>query len=146
MPHTLIVVESPHKAHTIQSYLTSDYKIVASRGHIADLAKGRKFGLGVNVERNFEPRYVMIEDQIPTVKMLVEEASKASQVLLCSDEDREGEAIAFSIYERIKDLGKPMKRITTNEITKKGIQDAINHPRDIDMKLVAAQEGRRIFR
>ena len=145
MPHTLIVVESPHKAHTIQSYLTSDYKIVASRGHIADLAKGRKFGLGVNVERNFEPRYVMIEDQIPTVKMLVEEASKASQVLLCSDEDREGEAIAFSIYERIKDLGKPMKRITTNEITKKGIQDAINHPRDIDMKLVAAQEGRRIL-
>jgi DNA topoisomerase-1 len=142
---TLIIVESPTKAHSIQKYAGDDYKVVASKGHIEDLGKGKHLGIGVDVEKDFRPRYVIMDDQVDTVKMLIREAEKADKILLCGDPDREGEAISQSLYSRLKDLKKPMKRITMHEITKKGVQEALANPRDIDAQLVASQEARRIL-
>jgi DNA topoisomerase I len=141
----LIIVESPAKAKSIQKYAGDDYRVVASIGHICDLAKGGKMGIGIDIEKDFRPRYVIIEDQVKTVKMLAEEAHKADSILLCSDPDREGEAISAHLLSRLKDIGKPMKRITMHEITKKGVKEAIANPRDIDKELVASQEARRIL-
>jgi DNA topoisomerase I len=145
MSQTLIIVESPSKAHTIQSYLPSTYKVVACKGHITDLAKGGIFGLGIDIEHDFRPRYVFIQDQLATVQMLMDEVKEADKVLLSSDFDREGEAIAWHLQQRLGDIGKPMKRITMHEITKKGVAEALKNPHDIDMKLVRSQEARRIL-
>ena len=142
---TLIIVESPAKAKTIQTYAGSNYKVVASIGHICDLGKGGKFGLGVNIDRNFEPRYVIIDEQVKTLEHLMQEAKQVDKILLCSDPDREGESISWHLQSRLQDLGKPMKRITMSEITKKGVKEALANPRDIDMKLVKSQEARRIL-
>jgi DNA topoisomerase-1 len=145
MTHQLIIVESPHKARTIQGYLGKDYKVIASKGHVADLGKGGHLGMGIEVDRNFAPRYVIIPDQVDTLEMLMEEAKQAKSILLCSDPDREGEAISWHIQQRLADIGKPMKRITMHEITKKGVAEALKNPRDIDMQLVRSQEARRIL-
>ena len=102
-------------------------------------------GLGVDVSKDFRPRYVIIPDQVATVEMLMKEVEQVDQVLLCSDPDREGEAISFHLFQRLADIGRPMKRITMNEITKKGVAEALKHPRDIDMQLVHSQEARRIL-
>lgn len=141
----LIIVESPNKAKKLRDYLSKDYVVTASRGHITDLAKGGKHGLGVDVERNFTPRYVIVDDQMETLEMLTREAQKCDEILIASDPDREGEAIAWHLWSRLEDLGKPIKRIEFHEITKKAVQDAIKNPREIDMKLFRSQEARRIL-
>lgn len=145
MPKTLVIVESPSKGRTIQKYLGDDYIVLASYGHIADLAKGGKHGLGVDIDRKFKPKYVMLEDKVKVVQDLIEAAEKADKILLFSDRDLEGESIAWHIKQRLALLNKPIARITAGEITKKGIEQAINSPREIDLKLFKAQEARRIL-
>lgn len=142
---TLVIVESPAKAEKIQEYLGKDYKVLASKGHITDLAKGGKFGLGVDVDNNFKPRYIISEDKVETVDMLLNAAKKVDQIFVASDPDREGEAIAWHLQERLKDTGKPIKRVVFNEIKKAKIQQAVQNPRDVDINLFHSQEARRIL-
>ena len=142
---TLIIVESPKKAKSIKDYVGKDYTILASKGHITDLAKGGKHGLGVDVENNFKPRYVIVEDQLETLQNLMDAATNCDQILIASDPDREGEAIAWHLWSRLEDLGKPIKRVEFHEITKKAVQEALKNPRDINMLLFRSQEARRIL-
>jgi len=142
---TLIIVESPSKATKIQEYLGKDYIVVASYGHITELAKGGKHGLGVDVDNNFKPRYVISQDKIEVVDRLLGLAKKCDNILLSPDPDTEGESIAWHLQQRLMDVGKPIKRIVFNEIKKSAILKAIQNPRDIDMNLFHAQEARRIL-
>lgn len=142
---TLVIVESPAKAHKIQDYLGKDYVVMASVGHITDLAKGGKHGLGVDVENNFKPRYVLMEDKIEVMDNLLGAAKKVDYILVASDPDREGEAIAWHLADRLQDVGKPIKRVVFNEIKKAVVQKAVKTPRDIDMNLFHSQEARRIL-
>jgi DNA topoisomerase I len=144
MEKTLIIVESPVKARKLSEYLNKSYTVVASGGHITDLAKGGKHGLGVDVERNFTPRYVILDERMSVLEMLVAEASAADQILIASDPDREGCAIAWHLINRLEDLGKPIKIIEFHEITKKAIQQAIKSPGEINLPLFRSQEARRI--
>lgn len=140
-----MIVESPAKAEKIQGYLGKDYVVLASKGHITDLAKGGKFGLGVDIDNNFRPRYVLQEDKIETLDMLLKATKKCSAILIASDPDREGEAIAWHLQERLKDTGLPIKRIVFNEIKKDKVQKAVKSPRDVDLNLFHSQEARRIL-
>jgi DNA topoisomerase I len=142
---TLIIVESPSKAKKISSFLGDDFTTLASFGHITDLAKGGKLGLGVDIDRNFTPRYVITDGQVETLDRLIREANNCDRIFVASDEDREGEAIAWHLWSRLEDLGKPIKRIEFNEITKKAVLKAIENPRDINMPLFRSQEARRIL-
>lgn len=142
---TLVIVESPAKAHKIQEYLGKDYTVLASKGHITDLAKGGKHGLGVDVDNNFKPRYVLMEDKIETMDELLAAAKKVDRIFVASDPDREGEAIAWHLATRLSDLEKPTKRVVFNEIKKAVVQKAVKNPRDIDMNLFHSQEARRIL-
>jgi len=142
---TLVIVESPAKAEKIQGYLGKDYVVLASKGHITDLAKGGKFGLGVDIDNNFRPRYVLQEDKIDTLDMLLKATKKCDNILIASDPDREGEAIAWHLQERLKDTGLPIKRVVFNEIKKAKIQKAVQSPRDVDINLFHSQEARRIL-
>jgi DNA topoisomerase-1 len=142
---TLVIVESPAKAEKIQGYLGKDYVVLASKGHITDLAKGGRFGLGVDVDNNFRPRYVLQEDKIETLDMLLKASKKCDNILIASDPDREGEAIAWHLQERLKDTGLPIKRVVFNEIKKAKIQKAVQTPRDVDLNLFHSQEARRIL-
>lgn len=144
MEKTLIVVESPVKARKLSEYLGKNYTVVASGGHITDLAKGGKHGLGVDIERNFTPRYVILDEKMSVLEMLVKEASAADQILIGADPDREGVAIAWHLINRLEDLGKPIKVIQFHEITKKAIQQAIKSPGEINLPLFRSQEARRI--
>lgn len=141
---TLVIVESPAKAKTIEKYLGSKYKVLASMGHLIDLPKSR---IGVDVENNFEPEYLTIRGRASVLKDLVKEAKKSSTVLLASDPDREGEAIAFQIgkYLGEKEPGLKIERITFNEITQGAIKDAVASPRKIDETKVNAQKARRVL-
>ncbi|MFA7676521.1 MAG: type I DNA topoisomerase [Candidatus Shapirobacteria bacterium] len=136
----LVIVESPVKAKTIQKFLGSKYKIKSSFGHIRDLPKG---DLGVDVENNFEPRYIIPTKARKTLSELKKEAKKADSTILATDEDREGEAIAWHLKEALK-LENP-ERIVFHEITKTAIDQALKSPRKIDMNLVNAQQARRIL-
>lgn len=142
---TLVIVESPAKAEKIQAYLGKDFKVLASKGHITDLAKGGRFGLGVEIDNDFRPRYIISEDKVETVDMLLNAAKKVDQIFVASDPDREGEAIAWHLQERLKDTGKPIKRMVFNEIKKAKLQQAVKDVRDIDMNLFHSQEARRIL-
>lgn len=142
---TLIIVESPSKATTIQNYLGKDFVVMASRGHIADLAKGGRHGLGIDIDHDFKPHYVLLEDKIETLDRLIKAAQKADQILIGSDQDREGEAIAWHLAQRLADVEKPIKRIVFNEIKKSKILKAIKEPRDINLNIVHSQEARRIL-
>src|ERR1700722_6724277 len=142
---TLVIVESPAKAHTIQGYLGKDYVVMASKGHITDLAKGGKHGLGVDVERDFKPRYVLMEDKVDTLNELMAAATKVDRILVASDPDREGEAIAWHLAQRLEDMGKPIKRMVFNKIKKETLLKALKEIRDIDMNLFHSQEARRIL-
>lgn len=142
---TLIIVESPAKGKSIQNYAGKDYKVVACKGHITDLAKGGIHGLGVDVDNKFKPRYVITDDQFETLEMLMDEANQCDQILVASDPDREGEAIAWHLWSRLEDMRKPIKRIEIHEITKKGVQNALKNQRDINMLLFRSQEARRIL-
>ncbi|MDD2785901.1 MAG: type I DNA topoisomerase [Patescibacteria group bacterium] len=138
----LVIVESPTKAKTISKFLGKDYKIVASVGHIRDLPKSK---LGVDVENNFEPMYVIPPDHKSKVKDIKDAAKNANEILFATDEDREGEAISWHLAEVLEQDPNKAKRITFHEITKEAILHAIENPRPIDMKLVEAQQARRIL-
>jgi len=146
----LVIVESPAKGKTIEKYLGSGYKVVASFGHVRDLPKNK---LGVSVEHAFVPDYIIPTKSKKTVANLKTNAKTAESIYLATDNDREGEAIAWHIMQ-VLDLqnsklktqdAKPIRRITFNEITKGAIQDAVKKPRNIDMSLVDAQQARRVL-
>jgi DNA topoisomerase-1 len=138
----LFIVESPHKATTIQKFLGSDYEVLSSYGHVRDLAKK---DMSIDIENNYEPQYQITEDKQKLVNDLKKAAGKADMVWLASDEDREGEAIAWHLFETLKLDPKKTKRIVFNEITKGVILDALKNPREIDMNLVDAQQARRVL-
>jgi len=142
---TLVIVESPAKGDKIQKYLGKDYVVVASKGHIADLAKGGKYGIGVDIVNNFKPHYVISEDRIDTLNNIMKAAKTCDQIFVASDPDREGEAIAWHLAKRLEDFGKPIKRMVFNEIKKDKLLKAVKDVRDIDMNLFHSQEARRIL-
>jgi len=142
MPKNLVIVESPAKAKTIEKFLGKDFKVESSFGHIADLPSKE---LGVDVEGDFKPKYQISKDKKDIVKKLKALAKNAEMVWLASDEDREGEAIAWHLAETLKLDKAKTKRIVFHEITKSAIQKAIENPRGIDYDLVDAQQARRIL-
>ncbi|TRZ43225.1 type I DNA topoisomerase [Robertkochia solimangrovi] len=142
MAKNLVIVESPAKAKTIEKFLGKDFKVESSFGHIADLPSRE---LGVNVDADFKPKYVVSSDKKAVVKKLKDLAKKAETVWLASDEDREGEAIAWHLAEELKLDKDKTKRIVFNSITKNAIQKAIDNPRNIDYNLVNAQQARRVL-
>ncbi|MDY7008873.1 MAG: type I DNA topoisomerase [Cyanobacteriota bacterium] len=152
---TLVIVESPTKARTIRNYLPSDYRVEASMGHVRDLPpsadeipekyKGEKWAhLGVNVDSNFEPLYVVPKDKKKTVKELKDALKEADELVLATDEDREGESISWHLLQLLKPK-VPTKRMVFHEITPEAIRKAIENCRNIDEQLVRAQETRRIL-
>ena len=141
----LVIVESPAKCKTIEKYLGSDYKVVSSKGHIRDLATTGKFGLGVDVENDFKPNYVIIKGKTKDVNNLKKEVNSADTIYLATDPDREGETISWHIYDEIKIPEDKYKRVVFNEITKDVVLNSINNPGKIDMNLVKSGETRRIL-
>ncbi len=142
MAKNLVIVESPAKAKTIENFLGKDYKVASSFGHIADLPSKE---LGVDVEGNFAPKYIVSSDKKKVVSELKSLAKKAETVWLASDEDREGEAIAWHLAQTLELKDSNTKRIVFHEITKNAILKAIENPRDIDYNLVNAQQARRVL-
>ncbi len=142
MAKNLVIVESPAKAKTIQKFLGNDYKVMSSFGHIRDL---HKKDFSIDVEDGFKPLYEIPEDKEEQVKKLKEEADKAELVWLASDEDREGEAIAWHLFEVLGLSPDHTRRIVFHEITEPAILEAIKNPRDIDLNLVDAQQARRVL-
>lgn len=139
---TLVIVESPSKAKTIGKYLGPSYKVVASVGHVRDLPKSK---LGIDIENDFEPEYIAIRGKGDLIKELKKEAKAAGKIYLATDPDREGEAISWHLaYLLGIDASEPC-RIVFNEITKDAIKNAVKHPRPIDLKLVDAQQARRVL-
>ncbi len=138
----LVIVESPAKAKTINKILGSDYKVAASVGHVIDLPKTK---FGVDIEKGYLPQYVIIPGKNKILKELKKEAQDAREVLLATDPDREGEAIAYHIARTLKEVNANIRRIEFNEITKEAVLNAIQHPRDIDMNRVNAQQARRVM-
>ena len=130
MSKNLVIVESPAKAKTIEKFLGSDYHVMSSFGHIRDLAEK---GIGIDFENNYEPQYVVSTDKKKVVSELKKEAKLAEVVWLASDEDREGEAIAWHLFEELKLKQANTKRIVFHEITKEAILHAIETPRSIDI-------------
>ena len=142
MAKNLVIVESPAKAKTIEKFLGKEYKVESSFGHIADLPSKE---LGVDVDNNFAPKYIVDKDKKALVKKLKDLADKADTIWLASDEDREGEAISWHLAEELKLDKNKTKRIVFNSITKSAIQKAIENPREINYDLVNAQQARRIL-
>ena len=142
MQKNLVIVESPAKAKTIEKFLGKDYKVLSSYGHIRDLKK-KEFS--IDIDKDFKPHYEIPEDKKKVVEELKAEAKEAETVWLASDEDREGEAIAWHLYEVLKLQPEHTKRIVFHEITKSAILKAIEQPRNIDINLVDAQQARRIL-
>ena len=142
MSNNLVIVESPAKAKTIEKFLGKDFEVTSSMGHIRDL--GEK-GLGIDFENNYAPQYEVSADKKKLVTELKKKVKTADMVWLASDEDREGEAIAWHLSEELKLKKEKTKRIVFHEITKDAILNAIEHPRDIDLNLVDAQQARRVL-
>ncbi|MDT8414592.1 MAG: type I DNA topoisomerase [Flavobacteriaceae bacterium] len=142
MPKNLVIVESPAKAKTIEKFLGKDYKVASSYGHISDLPSR---DLGVDVKQNFKPQYIVSSDKKEVVANLRKLSKEAEMVWLASDEDREGEAIAWHLAETLKLSEDKTKRIVFNQITKNAIEKAIENPRKIDYNLVNAQQARRVL-
>ena len=142
MAKNLVIVESPAKAKTIQKFLGNEYKVMSSFGHIRDL---HKKDFSIDVENGFKPIYEVPEDKEDQVRKLKDEADKADLVWLASDEDREGEAIAWHLFEVLGLSPERTRRIVFHEITEPAILEAIKHPRDIDLNLVDAQQARRVL-
>lgn len=142
MAKALVVVESPAKAKTINKYLGRDYKVLASMGHVRDLPKNK---LGVDVEDGFKPDYVIIPDRAKVIKELKDAAKGVEQIFIATDPDREGEAIGWHLAEELGSKKRPVHRLMFNEITKKAILEAVAHPGEIDMKMVDAQQARRVL-
>ncbi|MFL5394641.1 MAG: type I DNA topoisomerase, partial [Myxococcales bacterium] len=140
--NTLVVVESPAKAKTIKKYLGARYTVKASVGHIMDLPKSK---IGVDVENGFEPVYEVIKGKVKVVAELKAAAKNAQMILIATDPDREGEAIAWHVREQIKRTKVPSQRVLFNEITKKAIQEAIEKPLELNRALYDAQQARRVL-
>lgn len=138
----LVIVESPAKGNTIKSYLGTNYKVMASWGHIRDLPKS---SLGVDIENDFAAHYINIRGKGELIKTLKKEAKKAAKVYLATDPDREGEAISWHLATTLGIPDEKICRVTFNEITKTAVKDAIKHPRAIDINLVNSQQARRIL-
>lgn len=138
----LVIVESPSKAKTIQKYLGSRYKVMASLGHIRDLPKSK---MGIDIENDYEPHYISIRGKGDVIKELRKEAKKANHVYLASDPDREGEAIAWHLSYLLGLDPRDKNRVVFNEITKDTVKNAFKTPRSIDMNLVDAQQARRVL-
>lgn len=141
----LVIVESPHKSSTIEKYLGKDYKVVASVGHIRDLATSGKFGLGVDVENDFAPNYTHIKGKKKLINALIKDVKNSDKVYLATDPDREGEAISWHLKETLAIPENNYDRIVFNEITKNVVLDSFKNPRKIDMDLVKSQETRRVL-
>ena len=141
MVKTLVVVESPAKAKTIKKYLGSGFEVVASKGHIKDLPKK----LGIDIEGGFQETYEVVPGKEKVLHDLKQAARDVDEVLLATDPDREGEAIAWHIYEELKPAKKATKRVEFHEITKKGVEYGVAHPRDLDKNLYDAQRCRRVL-
>ena len=142
MAKYLVIVESPAKVKTVKKYLGANYEVAASMGHVRDLPKSR---LGIDVEHDFEPKYITIRGKGELLASLRKAAKKADKVYLATDPDREGEAISWHLATALKLDEKKMRRITFNEITKSAVKESIKHARDIDMNLVDEQQTRRIL-
>ena len=142
MAKNLVIVESPSKAATIKKFLGSSYEVVASNGHVRDLPKSQ---LGIDVENNFEPKYITIRGKGELLAKLRREVKKADKIYLATDPDREGEAISWHLANALKLEGKNTRRITFNEITKTAVKQSIKQAREIDMNLVDAQQARRVL-
>jgi DNA topoisomerase-1 len=142
MAKNLVIVESPAKAKTIEKFLGKDYQVESSFGHIADLPSNE---LGIDVDGDFKPKYIVSKDKKEVVKKLKKIAKSVDTVWLASDEDREGEAIAWHLYEQLKLNDSNTKRIVFHEITKSAINNAVENPRGIDYNLVNAQQARRVL-
>ena len=142
MANYLIIVESPAKSKTIKKFLGNNYKVVASMGHIRDLPKSQ---LGVDIENDFEPKYINIRGKATLINELKKEAKVAKKVYLATDPDREGEAISWHLAYLLDIPSKKIQRITFNEITESAVKSAIENPREIDMNLVDAQQARRVL-
>ncbi len=139
--NTLVVVESPAKAKTIKKYLGPSYQVLASKGHVWDLPK--KYG--IDIEKGFLESYEVIEGKEKTLKEIKDAAKQADAIMLATDPDREGEAIAFHLAQELKSAKKPTRRVLFQEITKRGVKDGIEHPRDLDEHLYDAQRTRRVL-
>ncbi len=145
MSKNLVIVESPAKAKTIEKFLGSDYHVLSSQGHIRDIEGTSGNSIGIDFAHGYTPNYVVDPQKHHLIDTLSKEAKKADTVWLASDEDREGEAIAWHLKEVLKLKPEHTHRIVFHEITKTAIQDAIQHPRDIDYNLVNAQQARRVL-
>ncbi|MBP8083000.1 MAG: type I DNA topoisomerase [Spirochaetes bacterium] len=139
---TLVIVESPSKAKTINKYLGKDYIISSSMGHIIDLPKSR---LAIDIDNNFNPEYITIRGKAKILNDLKKKAKTAKMVLLATDPDREGEAISWHLHNSLSKNCQNIKRIEFNEITESAIKEAVKHPRDINIELVNAQQARRVL-
>ena len=140
MAKYLVIVESPAKVKTVKKFLGANYEVAASNGHVRDLPKSR---LGIDVEHDFEPKYITIRGKGELLAGLRKSAKKAEKVYLATDPDREGEAISWHLSKALNLDEKKMRRITFNEITKTAVKASIKEARDIDMDLVDEQQARR---
>jgi len=140
---TLVIVESPAKAKTIEKYLGPGYTVKASMGHLIDLPKSR---MAIQIDNNFEPEYITVRGRAKLLKELQKDAKNSSHVFLASDPDREGEAIAWHLNNAIKEkTSADIKRVVFNEITPNAIREAVKNPRGIYESLVNAQKARRAW-
>ena len=142
MAKNLVIVESPAKVKTIKKFLGKNYEVVASNGHVRDLPKSQ---LGIDVENDFEPKYITIRGKGELLASLRKEVKKADKVFLATDPDREGEAISWHLISALKLEDKDISRISFNEITKTAVRDSLKNAREIDMNLVDAQQARRVL-
>jgi len=142
MAKNLLIVESPAKAKTIKKFLGTNYEVIASNGHVRDIPKSR---MGIDVDNDYEPRYITIRGKGDILAKLRKEVKKADKIYLATDPDREGEAISWHLAEALKIPQNEVRRITFNEITKNAIRNSIKEARGIDMNLVDAQQARRIL-
>lgn len=142
MAKYLVIVESPAKVKTIKKFLGKNYEVVASNGHVRDLPKSQ---MGIDVEHDYEPKYITIRGKGDILAKLRKEVKKADKVYLATDPDREGEAISWHLSQALKLDGKNVRRISFNEITQNAVKASLKQPRDIDMNFVNAQQTRRIL-
>ena len=142
MAKYLVIVESPAKVKTIKKFLGSNYDVEASNGHVRDFPKSQ---FGIDVENDFEPKYITIRGKGELLAGLRKAAKKADKIYLATDPDREGEAISWHLMQALKEDPAKMRRITFNEITKTAVKNSIKHPRELDMNLVDAQQARRML-
>ena len=142
MAKNLVIVESPAKVKTIKKFLGKNYEVTASNGHVRDLPKSQ---LGIDVEHDFEPKYITIRGKGDILAKLRKEVKKADKIYLATDPDREGEAISWHLAQALKLADKNVYRISFNEITKNAVKASLKTPREVDMDLVNAQQARRML-